>query len=67
MVKTGIPLALDGGRFSLAAMRRWVLWISLLLIALSLGWFWLLSNDLTFTRTDEGRPAVEKKGEPKKG
>jgi len=42
-------------------MRRWALWISLLLLALTLGWFWLLSNDLTFTRTDEGRPAVEKK------
>jgi hypothetical protein len=47
-------------------MRRWVVWISLLLLALSLGWFWLLSNDLAFTRTDEGRPAVEKKAEGKK-
>lgn len=42
-------------------MRRWPLWISLLLLALSLGWFWLLSNDLTFTRADEGRAPVEKK------
>jgi hypothetical protein len=58
------PLALHDGWLSVAAMRRWPLWISLLLLALSLGWFWLLSNDLTFTRLDEGKP--DKKAETKK-
>ncbi len=47
-------------------MRRWHLWLSLLLLALTLGWFWLLSNDLTFTRLDEGRPEKGQKAETKK-
>ncbi len=47
-------------------MRRWVLWFSLILLAGTLGWFWLLSHDLTFTRLDEGKPSAEKKGEGKK-
>jgi hypothetical protein len=47
-------------------MRRWPLWISLLLLALTLGWYWLLSNDLTFTRLDEGKPEKDKKTETRK-
>jgi hypothetical protein len=58
-------LALCWRRFSVARMRRWALWITLLLLAVTIGWFWLLSHDLTFTRLDEGKP--EKKVEGKKG
>jgi len=50
-------------------MRRWALWLTLFIFAITLGWFWLLSHDLTFSRLDEGRSSVEKekKVEPKKG
>ena len=46
-------------------MRRWAVWLSLFIFAITLGWFWLLSHDLTFTRLDEGKPAADKKVDPK--
>ena len=53
----------DGG------MRSWVVWISLLLLVATVGWFWLLSHDLKFTRTDqpEAKGAAEQKADAKKG
>ena len=50
-------------------MRSWVVWISLLLLAATVGWFWLLSHDLKFTRTDqpETKGAAEQKADAKKG
>lgn len=37
--------------------RAWPWWLSLLLIAVSLGWFWLLSLDLSFARAEpDSRP-----------
>jgi len=50
-------------------MRSWVIWFSLLLLAVTIGWFWLLSHDLRFSRVDqtEVKPAAEQKAEPKKG
>lgn len=49
--------------------RSWVVWLSLLLLAVSVGWFWLLSHDLGFTRSDqpEPKPPVEAKVETRKG
>jgi hypothetical protein len=41
-------------------MRPWVIWLSLVLLAVSIGWFWLLSHDLRFSRLDQ----VEVKGAP---
>jgi hypothetical protein len=39
--------------------RTWPWWITLLLLALSLGWFWLLSENLSFTRVEpEKAPAT---------
>lgn len=39
--------------------RAWPWWISLILIAVSLGWFWLLSLDLRFVRMEpDVRPAT---------
>ena len=50
-------------------MRSWVIWLSLLLLAVTVGWFWLLSHDLHFSRVDLAEPktAPEQKIEPKKG
>ena len=50
-------------------MRSLVIWFSLLLLAVTIGWFWLLSHDLRFSRVDqtEVKPAAEQKAEPKKG
>ena len=50
-------------------MRPWVIWLSLLLLAATIGWFWLLSHDLALTRVDqaEPKPVPEQKAEPKKG
>ncbi len=49
-------------------MRSWIVWLSLLLLAVTVGWFWLLSHDLRFSRVDpaEGKPPPEQKSEPKK-
>ncbi len=45
-------------------MRAWLIWISFLLLVVSLGWFWLLSHDLVITRVEQDvKPAAEvKKG-----
>ncbi len=45
-------------------MRSWIIWISFLLLTLSLGWFWLLSHGLVITRVEpDTKPASEvKKG-----
>jgi hypothetical protein len=32
--------------------RTWPWWITLFLLAISLGWFWLLSENLIFTRAE---------------
>ena len=50
-------------------MRSWVIWLSLLLLAVTVGWFWLLSHDLRFSRVDQAevKSAPEQKAEPKKG
>ncbi|HSJ03368.1 MAG: hypothetical protein ACAI34_20605 [Verrucomicrobium sp.] len=33
-------------------LRAWPWWISLILTAVSLGWFWMLSLDLRFVRVE---------------
>ncbi|MCE9519507.1 MAG: hypothetical protein K8R87_08145 [Verrucomicrobia bacterium] len=50
-------------------MRSWVIWLSLFLIAITIGWFWLLSHDLRFSRVEpsEIKPAAEQKTDDKKG
>jgi hypothetical protein len=50
-------------------MRTWAIWISFLLLAATVGWFWLLSHDLQFTRNDqpEPKPPAEQRAETKKG
>ena len=49
-------------------MRSWVIWLSFLLLAATLGWFWLLSHELRFTRVepDAKPPVAEQKTEAKK-
>ena len=47
-------------------MRSWIIWISFLLLAVTLGWFWILSHDLTITRVNPGvKAAAEQKSEAK--
>jgi len=48
-------------------MRSWIIWVSFLLLAVTIGWFWLLSHDLRFSRVDQAgvKPAQEQKVEPK--
>lgn len=51
-------------------MRSWVVWLSFILLAATIGWFWLLSHDLRFVRAElDGKtPPVETKSDaPKKG
>ncbi len=49
-------------------MRAWLIWISFLLLVVSLGWFWLLSQGLVITRVEsEIKPSVEVKADAKKG
>ncbi len=44
-------------------LRSWYFWLSLFLVALSLGWFWVLTHDLTFTRLEaDAPPAASDKG-----
>jgi hypothetical protein len=43
--------------------RTWPWWVSLLLIALSLGWFWLLSQNLSFTRVEPEKPPPAKEAQ----
>jgi hypothetical protein len=38
--------------------RSWFLWLTLLLIAASVGWFWLLAQDLRFSRIESELPAA---------
>lgn len=47
-------------------MRSWVIWLSFLLLAVTVGWFWLLSRDLRFSRVDQAeiKAAPEQKVEP---
>ncbi len=46
--------------------RTWPWWITLILLAATLGWFWLLGRDLHFSRVDPekqdkpDKPAVVK-------
>ena len=49
-------------------MRKWPIWLSLILLAITVGWFWLVSRQLQFTRTEQEvpRPAAEAKGDAKK-
>lgn len=49
-------------------MRPWMLWLSLLLLAASIGWFWFLSSGIVFQKTDQTEPrsAVEQKTEGRK-
>jgi hypothetical protein len=36
--------------------RTWTWWFTLILLAVSLGYFWLLSHDLSFSRVEpEGK------------
>lgn len=55
----------DGIRLPQCPMRTWVIWLSLFLLAITIGWFWLLSHDLQLTRTDqtETKIATEPKTE----
>lgn len=48
-------------------MRSWIIWVSFLLLAVTIGWFWLLSHDLHFSRVDQAdvKPVQEQKVEPK--
>lgn len=45
-------------------MRSFAIWLSILLLAITVGWFWLLSHDLRFTRVDQV-PDVKTASEPK--
>lgn len=48
-------------------MRSWLVWLSFLMLVVSLGWFWLLSRDLVITRVEsEVKPPVEVKVDGKK-
>lgn len=44
-------------------MRTWVIWLSLILLAITIGWFWLLSHDLRFTRADQTESKIEARKE----
>lgn len=44
--------------------RTWPWWITFLLIAASLGWFWLLSHDLAFTRVEQGKAPAASQAKP---
>jgi len=47
--------------------RTWTWWITLFILSLTLGYFWLLGHDLSFTRVEAGSkvpaaaPALGKK------
>ncbi|MEZ0275364.1 MAG: hypothetical protein ACAH88_10705 [Roseimicrobium sp.] len=45
-------------------LRSWFLWLSLILAAASIGWFWLLTQDLRFSRIEQEPPpaAADKAG-----
>ncbi|RBP46560.1 hypothetical protein DES53_102951 [Roseimicrobium gellanilyticum] len=38
--------------------RSWFLWLTLMLAAASVGWFWLLTQDLRFSRIEPEPPAA---------
>lgn len=44
--------------------RTWPWWLTFLLIAASLGWFWLLSQDLSFSRVEPGKASVANQAKP---
>lgn len=49
-------------------MRSWLIWLSFLMLVVSLGWFWQLSHDLVIIRMESDvKPSVEMKPEGKKG
>ena len=41
--------------------RTWPWWITFFLLAITLGYFWLLSRDLAFARTDAEKPVSTQK------
>ena len=42
--------------------RTWTWWLTLLTLILTLGYFWLLSHDVTFTRVESGTKAPVAQG-----
>lgn len=44
-------------------LRSWFFWLTLILAVISLGWFWLLSHELTFSRIEpEASSSAGEKG-----
>lgn len=41
---------------------RWAVWLFLVLLAASAGFFWLLSHDLRITRIADAKPKAAAKG-----
>lgn len=54
------PQAAHHGRM----FRTWPWWLTFLLIAASLGWFWLLSHDLSFSRVEPGKSSAVNQAKP---
>ena len=50
------PTGITSSRYLM--FRSWFLWLSLLLIAASVGWFWWLTQDLRFSRIEPEPPAA---------
>jgi hypothetical protein len=46
---------------SCAMFRSWTWWITLLLLSASLGYFWILSQDLKFVRVEVDKAQVKPK------
>jgi hypothetical protein len=42
-------------------LRTWPWWFTFLLLSITLGFFWLLSHDVSFARADADKPAPNAK------